>query len=256
MNNNAKKKKEQRQSLYVTIVVIVMMVTVVVAIATSLARNPGVVEDTDDTSEQHAAEQEGEKPEKPEKDTEDVFLNEDEKDTEDGKTTDSPSSDTEKTDADRDEADSVQGTPLKIVAPVMGEVLRECSLEVPVYSSTMEDYRTHTGVDLYCAAGSDIAAAAAGTVEKIWDDPMMGTCVSISHSGGAMSVYKNLYDELPDGIEEGKAVSCGQIIATAGDTALIEIAEESHLHFELYMNGEAVDPSDYIEFSSEPVFAD
>ena len=138
------------------------------------------------------------------------------------------------------------------VAPVSGEVLRYCSLEVPVFSQTMEDYRTHSGVDLYCSAGSDIAAVADGIVKKVWDDPMMGMSVSIEHSGGAVSVYQNLYDELPEGIEEGAAVRGGQIIATAGNTALLEVAEEDHLHFSMSINGKMVDPSEYIEFSAAP----
>ena len=50
-------------------------------------------------------------------------------------------------------------------------------------------------------------------------------------------------------IEAGTRVQKGQVIATAGDTALSEISEDSHLHFELSVNGESVDPSDYIEFS-------
>ena len=80
---------------------------------------------------------------------------------------------------------------------------------------------------------------------------MMGMSISIEHSGGAVSVYQNLYDEIPAGIEVGSRVQKGQVIATAGDTALSEISEDSHLHFELSVNGESVDPSDYIEFSKD-----
>lgn len=254
MNNNAKKKKTDRQSLYVTVIVILMMVAVVVAVATSLAKNPGVAPDTSETTDKTDLAV-------PSPDTEDVFFGDDDKkeDTDAEETADtqkSPEKDTQKTDSDTEKTESVSGRLPVFVAPVKGEILKGASLTVPVFSQTMEDYRTHSGVDVYCNSGSDIAAAAAGTIKKIWDDPMMGMSVSIEHSGGAVTVYQNLYDELPDGIEEGCEVRAGQIIATAGDSALMEIAEESHLHFALIVNGEYVDPSEYIEFSATPVFAD
>lgn len=249
MNNNAKKKKEQRQNLYVTIIVLLMMVAVIAAIATSLAKNPAVIDDPKETDPAKDAA----KPSDTEKnnegiDTEDVFFNkDDEKETEDTKKdTSDTEKDTEKTDA---EPAVPEKEPLPVfIAPVRGELLKGISLDTPVYSNTMEDYRTHTGVDLYCDAGGDVAAVAAGTITEIVNDPMMGTTVCIEHSGGAVSVYKNLSEELPEGIAAGKTVSAGQIIATAGDTALLELAEESHIHFELKIDGNLVDPCEYIEF--------
>ena len=120
----------------------------------------------------------------------------------------------------------------------------------------MEDFRIHTGVDIYCDAGADVAAAAKGTVKNVWQDPMMGSCISIEHAGGAVSTDMGLCDTVPEGIAVGKTVEAGQIIATAADTALLEIAEESHLHFELSVNGKTVDPCDYIEFPSESTFSE
>ncbi len=259
MNNNQKKKKVDRQSLYVTIIVIFMMVAVVVAVATSLAKNPGTIEEIPETTKKDSAlspsDKDTDKTDNKPVDTEDVFLDENDKDTEKGNDeTKKPDSDTK----DEDSAGSIgqSNTLPKFIAPVIGEILHPCSLETPVFSLTMEDYRTHTGVDLYCAVGNDVCSVAAGKIQKIWDDPMMGMCISVEHSGGAVSVYKNLCDDIPEGIKEGSTVTQGQVIATVGDTALMEIAEESHLHFELTINKKAVDPSKYIEFSSSPVFAD
>ena len=251
MNNNTKKKKADRQSLYVTVVVILMMVTVIVAIATSLARNPGEIQDTEETTD-IAMIPSDDVINNDAEDTADVFLDNDNDEEseipEDSKAEDADTDRGEET----DKKDDVSKPSVKYVAPVSGEVLREASLEVPTFSVTMEDYRTHVGVDLYCEAGSDIASCAVGTVKEIWEDPMMGTCVSVEHPEGVVSVYKNLYEEIPAGIEVGKNVECGQIIATAGESALVEIAEESHLHFEMLVNGEPVDPAEYIEFSKTP----
>lgn len=266
MNNNTDKKKEQRQNLYVTVTVILMMVAVIVAIAVSLAKTGREIESMKYKEGETAAvtqrsdETKKDTPEDSKKDvdTEDVFLNENEeetadaskeKDTENEETT--AKKDTEKTAADT-ESQSVSAIP-QFTVPVKGEILKGVSFDVPVFSRTMEDYRTHTGVDIYCDAGTDVAAVAAGTVKEIWEDPMMGTCISIEHTGGMTSVYKNLCSDIPEKVRAGKQVNCGEIFATSGDTALLEVAEESHLHFELYLDGEAVDPCLYIEFPTEPV---
>ncbi len=132
------------------------------------------------------------------------------------------------------------------MAPVTGAVIKSHTLEVPVYSLTMDDYRTHEGVDIAATAGAPVYAAADGTVTDVWDDPMMGKCLSLSHAGGAVSVYKNLAETLPEGILSGATVKAGSVIAAVGETALIETAESPHLHFELTVNGDPVDPTEFM----------
>jgi len=134
----------------------------------------------------------------------------------------------------------------EFIAPVSGMLSKAHSVDVPVYSLTMEDYRTHTGVDIAAADGTAVRAAADGTVSEIWEDPMMGTCLSIEHSGGARSIYKNLAPALMDGIEAGAAVQAGTILGAVGESALAEIAEPSHLHYELELDGVSVNPADYM----------
>ena len=113
----------------------------------------------------------------------------------------------------------------------------------------MEDYRTHNGVDIFVGKGERVLCAADGVVDKIWEDPMMGTCISVQHSGGFETVYKNLSPDIPDGVSEGSTVYCGSFIGAGGESALAEIAEEPHLHFEMKLDGEYVDPCKYIDFS-------
>ena len=134
--------------------------------------------------------------------------------------------------------------------PADGEVLVPCSLTTPMYSITMNDYRTHSGIDITASIGDSVMSCADGTVSEIWEDPMMGTSVKITHEAGAVSVYKNLAAELVDGIEVGSSVTAGQVIGAVGDTALIECEEEPHLHFELMVDGEHVDPCEHIEIVS------
>lgn len=151
------------------------------------------------------------------------------------------------------EPDKDVSAPLKlnVMAPVEnGYLLKGYDIDMPVFSVTMNDYRVHAGIDILADAGSPVMAIAEGTVENIYNDPMMGNCISISHPNGLTSYYMGLSDEVCEGIVEGAPVLCGQNISSVGDSTLIEIAEESHLHFELKDDGKYVDPTGYFNIES------
>ena len=133
--------------------------------------------------------------------------------------------------------------------PVSGKLTKYHDAKVQVFSETMQDYRVHLGVDIATSAASPVYAAAAGKVNKIWKDPLMGYCVAITHSGDSVTVYKNLSDTLPDGIAEGVSVKVGQQIGSVGESAMLEIAEEPHLHLEMTVGGIQVDPLEYFSKS-------
>ena len=135
------------------------------------------------------------------------------------------------------------------ILPVSGSLSKSHDPKLQVYSNTMNDYRTHLGVDLTTAEIAPVYAAADGTVSKIWKDDWMGYCIAVKHSGNCYTIYQNLSETLPDGIKEGSAVRSGQLIASVGDSAALEIAEEPHLHFEMTVNDLSVNPLEY--FSEE-----
>lgn len=132
------------------------------------------------------------------------------------------------------------------IRPCSGYISKEFSIEVPVYSPTMYDYRTHAGVDIACDIGTPVKAATGGVVREIRDDYMMGTTIVIEHADGVCSVYSNLSSDLPSDIEVGKTVATGDIIGGVGDTALCESAEVNHLHFEMTLDGKPVNPEEYL----------
>ena len=129
--------------------------------------------------------------------------------------------------------------------PVNGKVSREHDPTVQVFSPTLEEWRVHLGIDIMTETGAPVCAAADGKIKSVTDDPLFGTCVEIEHSAGAVTVYKNLSDALPEGIKAGKTVRAGQLIGAVGDGGVIELADEPHLHFEMTVNGESVNPMDY-----------
>lgn len=137
------------------------------------------------------------------------------------------------------------------VLPANGNVSKDYSLDALVFSSTMNDYRVHLGVDISGAIGDPVYSFSEGTVKEISDHPFMGKTVIISHAGGLESKYMNLANELPEGIKVGAAVSVGTVIGAIGETALAECADDPHLHFEVWLNGKQVSPSGYVTFNKE-----
>ena len=131
------------------------------------------------------------------------------------------------------------------LCPIKGTLNQKHDEETLVFSPTMNDWRTHTGIDIATALGETVRASADGTVKEVWEDVSMGTCVSIDHGNGVLTVYKNLNENLPSDIVAGKAVKAGDAIGAVGESAMVELAEEPHLHFEMMVNGALVDPLDH-----------
>lgn len=124
--------------------------------------------------------------------------------------------------------------------PVKGAVLADFSLETLAYDETMGDWRTHSGIDIAAAPGTTVLAAADGKVSRVFADDLMGTTVVIDHENGMVSAYANL-QTVPT-VAEGDVVYTGSVIGAVGSTAIAESGRPSHLHFEMYEDGIAVDP--------------
>ena len=132
-------------------------------------------------------------------------------------------------------------------SPVAGTLSVKHDPDMQVLSPTMGDYRVHLGVDISSTDKAAVKVAADGKVLKIWEDVRMGWCVAVSHSGDAVTYYKNLDPTLAEGIKEGASVKSEQLLGSVGDSAMIEIAQEPHLHFEMTIGGIQVDPMEYLD---------
>jgi len=140
--------------------------------------------------------------------------------------------------------------PVVYVSPAVGTVTKRHSSDAPVFSNTLGEWRIHTGIDISAEEGSEVRAIARGTVTKVYNDPMHGKTVEITHDGDVVSVYSNLSNEGVT-VKEGDTVSSGAKIGVVGDTSLTELADESHLHFEIKLKGVSVNPLDYISEESK-----
>lgn len=128
--------------------------------------------------------------------------------------------------------------------PVAGPVENGYSMAVLTFSRTMQDWRTHDGVDIAAELGTQVKAMASGKVTEVYRDDLFGTTVVIAHSGGLTSQYSNL--AASPTVAVGDQVVVGQVIGAVGDTALCETGEVCHLHFAMTKDGVSVDPGDYL----------
>ncbi|MEA4932380.1 MAG: M23 family metallopeptidase [Lawsonibacter sp.] len=145
------------------------------------------------------------------------------------------------------EAESGQAPkPIAVVFtwPVKGEILRDFSVETLSPDPTLGDWRTHGALDIAAAMGVEVLAMGAGTVTEVYEDGLMGTTVVIDHGNGLSTTYCNLAGQPT--VEPGDTVETGTIIGAVGDTAIAESGLASHLHLEAWLNGELVDPVDYL----------
>ena len=129
--------------------------------------------------------------------------------------------------------------------PVEGEIIREYAKDNLVYSTTLDEWITHNGIDIAAEKTTVVKASTDGTVKSIKNDPRYGLTVVIEHANGFSSIYSNLLTA--EFIKEGEKVKQGQTIATVGNTATFEIADESHLHFEILKDNVSVDPALYLK---------
>lgn len=151
---------------------------------------------------------------------------------------------TEELPAEAETAAPVQDVFEERVMPVSGAVVQDYAMDRLVYHATTQDWRVHNGVDLAASLGQDVKAARSGTVSAVYEDDYLGWTVVLQHTDGYSSHYCNLAETLP--VTVGDQVRAGQVLGTVGSTALIEVAEQPHLHFEVYHNGEPVDPAGFL----------
>lgn len=134
--------------------------------------------------------------------------------------------------------------PLQTASPVRGETAAEYAMDCLSYNQTTRDWRVHDGVDIAAEAGTQVCAAAEGTVYTVFSDEAMGMTVVIRHDGGYTTQYSSLAEEVS--VKAGDHVTLGQAIGCVGRTALLESAIGDHVHFSVTKDDQPVDPKDFL----------
>ena len=99
---------------------------------------------------------------------------------------------------------------------------------------------THTGMDLLAGTGTEVLAAADGVVEKATRKGKKdGNSITINHKNGYVTKYTNLGDIL---VRQGQKVTQGTVIGRVGMSGM---SFAPHLHYEVWLNDEMMDPMNY-----------
>lgn len=104
-------------------------------------------------------------------------------------------------------------------------------------------YMQNSGVDYILEEVFEVNSVMDGTVTNVTEDELLGNCVEIKHDNNYTSIYQSLSEVT---VKKGDKITAGQIIGKSGQNAL-DKDMGNHLHFELYIKGQVVDPLSYID---------
>lgn len=108
-------------------------------------------------------------------------------------------------------------------------------------------YMQNSGVDYKLEEAFDVVSVLDGKVISVEDNDMMGTTVQIKHDNNLISVYQSLSNVK---VKVDDTIIQGQVIAQSGESNINKDLG-NHLHFELYHNGNIVNPEEYYNKSIE-----
>ena len=128
--------------------------------------------------------------------------------------------------------------------PVSGELQKDFSTDELLWDETMQDWRTHNGVDIETEDGAEVVTAAPGTVTEAYEDELYGFVVKVEHSDGRISIYKNMGKIV---VKKDDVVDDGQMIGTVGNSGAFEMTQNPHLHFEIIYEEKYINPLEFIK---------
>lgn len=121
--------------------------------------------------------------------------------------------------------------------PVRGAVNSEFGVRQSPWTKTQE---FHSGMDIRADRGTPVHAPAAGTVAFVGGQPEYGSTVIVDHGQEIKSLYGHLSKIL---VQPGQKVERGALIAYTGNTGR---SSGPHLHYEILVKGQSVNPRAYL----------
>lgn len=132
-------------------------------------------------------------------------------------------------------------TDLSLTYPLNSvNVIREYN-EKSVYFKTLNVWKPHKAVDFAGELGDDVCSMSDGAVTKVYENEMFGKTVEISIND-AVCIYSGLGSV---NVKEGDSVDAGAKIGVIG-TVPFEASDENHIHVQVKVNGNYVDPLSFI----------
>ncbi|MCL2848130.1 MAG: M23 family metallopeptidase [Firmicutes bacterium] len=109
-----------------------------------------------------------------------------------------------------------------------------------VFHQTLNNWRTHNGLNLNAPIGTQVRTIASGTVLSVEHTQLEASIVTIQHANGKVSSYHGLATDVR--VEEGDRIPSGTILGTIAPVRPIARSEGSHLHLRVRQNGNLIDP--------------
>ncbi|MCT4593940.1 MAG: M23 family metallopeptidase [Anaeromicrobium sp.] len=147
-----------------------------------------------------------------------------------------------------DETEAVPSSTLanmNMIKPLEGTVGMNYAEDTLTYSKTLDQYTTHKGIDIEAELNTPVVSVLDGEIIEVITDSRLGITISIAHANGLITKYANL--STTEMVSVGDVVEQGQTISGVGKTALFEISEKPHLHFEVLLDGKNVDPEKFMK---------
>ncbi|WP_109833010.1 M23 family metallopeptidase [Reichenbachiella versicolor] len=136
------------------------------------------------------------------------------------------------------------GVDLSLDASAISDEMEDFYLFKPVEGIVSDGFgKDHLAVDIVAKQDEPVKAVADGTVIFASWTQDSGYVMAIQHSGNLLSMYKHNSDLLKN---VGNFVSAGEVISIIGNTG--ELTSGPHLHFELWYNGNPINPEEFIRF--------
>ena len=151
-----------------------------------------------------------------------------------------------------EEAESVINTKEKMISPYTDQTVTvgKSYYDYKADAATQEKsiiyhdntYLQNSGTDFISENVFDVVSVLDGSVTDVKEDDTLGKIVEIKHDNGYVSIYQSLSEV---SVKKGDMVTQGQVIGKSGTNEL-DKDMGNHLHFELYVNGQVVDPTLYL----------
>ena len=125
------------------------------------------------------------------------------------------------------------------IMPHDGEIIRKYSPDIPVYCETMNDWRTHNGIDIALGEGEEVLSVGNGKVQKVIADSSYGYTIEVDY-GSFVARYC--------GMKQGECVGINDVLQKGDSIGIVdsvpcERESKHHLHFEIVKDGQYEDPS-------------
>ena len=128
-------------------------------------------------------------------------------------------------------------------------LLKDYSNSALQYNATLKLWQAHKAIDFSAAEGTEVYAVMDGKVVEVTYNYLLGHIVKLDVGGGMIVVYASLTKDIP--VSSGDEVKKGSVIGYVGNTAKSEASDGPHLHLEVWLDDENVDPNLYLDLAAK-----